>query len=216
MHTGPCVSNWVWFDMIEVCTKCLRKPEKWCQPGKEGLPAVPAALRSRTQSLFHGNPPALEFTSFPDMEPLEVLISSPNDVSRSCNGHECLTGGGGRNRTDWERQEVKVLCVRQDCLLPDPKPTEQQNRDSLQPRPRGHQWPLPGRTGTHPEKGDTAGRALSRIGGPLTSYPTLWARAFSTSISSTWNWLFNCVYFLTTQHEVNPFLAWVQWPQSEG
>lgn len=112
MHTGPRVSSWGWVDMIEVCKKHPRNPEKWCQPGKEALPVVPQGLRNRTQSLFHGNPTALEFTSFSDMEPSEVFISSkmgfPDLVMEM--------------RVWLERREVEVLCVRQPVCFLAPAP----------------------------------------------------------------------------------------------
>lgn len=47
--------------------------KKGCQPGQEVLLVVPAGLRSRIQSLFHGNPAALEFTSFPGTGPRRYL-----------------------------------------------------------------------------------------------------------------------------------------------
>lgn len=145
--------------------------------------AVPRALGSRTRSLFHGNPPALEFTSFPDMEPLEVFISSPNDVSRSCHGYECLTGVGGRNGTDWARQEAEVLCIRPACLLPGPNPTEAAKQGFLTAGVLGAPVAVAGENWKASwEKGDPAGRALGPITGPLTSYPRPSAQAFRVCI----------------------------------
>ena len=95
---------------------------------------VPIALRRRTQSLFHGNPAALEFTSCSDMEPSEVFISSPNGVSRSWDGIEDLAGVGRRNLPDLGRQEVEALCVGQACLLSGPNPTKHRNRGFLTAR----------------------------------------------------------------------------------
>ena len=92
---------------------------------------VPIALRRRTQSLFHGNPTALEFTSCSDMEPSEVFISSPNGVSRPWDGIEGLAGVGRRKLPDLGRQEVEALCVGQACLLLGPNPTKHQNRGFL-------------------------------------------------------------------------------------
>lgn len=106
------------------------------------FPAVPTVLRSRTQSLFHGNPTVLEFTSFSDPKSSGVFISSPNGVCRSCNGSEGVTGDGGRDATDGERQEVEVLCVTQACLLPGSSPTKHQNEGFLTATCCKHAWKL--------------------------------------------------------------------------
>lgn len=161
---------------------------------------MPPALRSRTQSLFHGNPAVLEFTSFPDMESLEVFISSPNDVSRPCNGNECLGLEGGTGLTGRGREwRCRVSRKPGSFLAPTPRSSKAGIPYSQCPESSCASCL---ETGKHLEEGDSAGRPLT---GSHTFIPVLHHIYGALQIGT----LIVFISF-TTQREINPFLALVQ------
>ena len=122
---------------------------------------VPIALRRRTQSLFHGNPAALEFTSCSDMEPSEVFISSPNGVSRSWDGMTIWLGLVGGTCLTWEGRKWRHCVSDKPVSFLAPTPQSTEIGDSLQPESWNHTWKLC--TGRHVGKGNSEIRALNGI-----------------------------------------------------
>ena len=145
---------------------------------------------------------------------MEVFISSPNDVSRSCNGNECLPGLEGGTGLNGRVRKWRYCVAGKPVSFLAPTPLSSKTGIPYSQGPESTRGSCLG-TGKHLENGGSASRALRHVIGPLTYTPHFWPRV-SSSISSTSDRLFNCVYVLHNSARNQSVSGFSPGPQSEG